>query len=67
MNQIKLGFRIKQCLKTMFLPTLIDISSVLNASIDYLLFGTNNSSSVCSSKEPPYDSLNLLLQNLSPQ
>lgn len=95
MNQIELGFRIKQCrkmhkltqeqlaelanvsphyiyeiekgLKTMSLSTLIDITSVLNVSIDYLLFGTNNNSSVCYSRELPYDRLGLLLQNLSPQ
>lgn len=60
-------YEIEKGLKTMSLPTLIDISSVLNASTDYLLFGANNSSSVYSSKELPYDRLNLLLQNLSPQ
>ena len=60
-------YEIEKGLKTMSLLTLIDISSVLNVSIDYLLFGSNNSSYICSSKELPYDRLNLLLQNLSPQ
>lgn len=60
-------YEIEKGLKTMSLSTLIDISSVLNVSIDYLLFGNNNSTSVCSSKEQPYDRLSLILQNLSPQ
>lgn len=60
-------YEIEKGLKMMSLPMLIDISSVLNVSIDYLLFGTNSNSSVYSSKDMPYDRLNLLLQNLSPQ
>ncbi len=60
-------YEIEKGLKTMSLPTLVDIASVLNVSIDYLLFGISNGSPFCSSKELPYDRLNLLLQNLSPQ
>lgn len=60
-------YEIERGLKTMSLPKLVDIASALDVSIDYLLFGTNKNSSISSSKTLPYDRLNLLLQNLSPQ
>ena len=60
-------YEIEKGLKTMSLHTLVDIAAALNVSIDYLLFGINNNSSAYSSKALPYDRLNLLLQNLSPQ
>lgn len=95
MNQVALGYRIKQCrkmrnltqeklaesvnvsphyiyeiekgLKTMSLYTLADIVSVLNVPTDYLLFGVYDNSLVSSTKEVPFDRLDKLLQNLSPQ
>lgn len=95
MNQVALGYRIKQCrkmqnltqeklaesvsvsphyiyeiekgLKTMSLYTLADIASVLNVPTDYLLFGVYDSSLISTTKEIPFDRLDKLLQNLSPQ
>lgn len=56
-------YEIEKGLKTMSLPKLVDIASVLNVSVDYLLLGINNGPS----KSLPCDRLSLLLQNLSPQ
>lgn len=59
-------YEIEKGKKTMSLSTLIDISSVLNISVDYLLFGIHDNSFTPTDKEIPYDRLNLLLKNLSP-
>ena len=60
-------YEIERGLKTMSLPKLVDIASVLDVSIDYLLFGINKSLPVNSSRTLSYDRLSILLQNLSPQ
>lgn len=60
-------YEIERGLKTMSLSTLADISSILNVSTDYLLFGSNSISSISPTKELPFDRLNQLLENLSPQ
>ncbi len=53
-------YEIEKGLKSMSLSTLADISTALNVSTDYLLFGTQNTSI-------PLDTLSQLLQSLSPQ
>ena len=56
-------YEIEKGLKNMSVVTLIDISSTLNVSTDYLLFGREmNDSSILTT-----DQLDLLLQSLSPQ
>lgn len=60
-------YEIEKGLKTMSISTLVDIASILGMSVDYLLFGTQKDSLYCNAKELPYDRLNLLLKNLSPQ
>lgn len=60
-------YEIEKGIKTMSLSTLVDIAYALNISVDYLLFGVHNNSFCSSDKEMPYDRLDLLLRNLSPQ
>ena len=60
-------YEIEKGLKTMSLPTLVDISSALGLSTDYLLFGTQSVPVIGSEEKHPSDRLNQLLQNLSPQ
>ena len=60
-------YEIEKGLKTMSLSTLADIASVLKVSTDYLLFGTHSHGFSSATTEIPYDRLNQLLQNLSPQ
>lgn len=56
-------YEIEKGLKNISIVTLIDISSTLNASTDYLLFGHEmNDNNVLTT-----DQLDLLLQSLSPQ
>ncbi len=60
-------YEIEKGLKSMSLSTLADISSTLNVSTDYLLFGTQNLATSSSKEVFSFDRLNLLLQTLSPQ
>lgn len=60
-------YEIEKGMKTMSLPTLVDIASALELSTDYLLFGTQSASITMSEKKCSFDRLNQLLQNLSPQ
>ncbi|MDE6915591.1 MAG: helix-turn-helix domain-containing protein [Lachnospiraceae bacterium] len=60
-------YEIEKGLKTMSVPILIDIASILNVSVDYLLFGTP-AAPPC--QPPPAlscDRLHLLLQDMSPR
>lgn len=58
-------YAIEKGLKNMSLNTLIDLSTVLNVSTDYLLFGTT-SDTPCTDTIPQ-DNLALLIKDLSPQ
>lgn len=60
-------YELEKVLKCMSLTTLIDIALALNMSTDYLLFGTQASSNASPTEDIPFDRLNLLLKNLSPQ
>lgn len=58
-------YELEKGLKNMSLNTLIDLSTALDVSTDYLLFGTSNSTSC--SDNIALDKLALLIQDLSPQ
>lgn len=60
-------YEIEKGLKTMSLSTLVDISTTLNISTDYLLFGIQPVSASSATEIIPSDKLNSVLQNLSPQ
>lgn len=60
-------YELEKGLKTMSLSTLVDISTALNISTDYLLFGTQPVSTSSTAEIIPSDKLNSILQNLSPQ
>ncbi len=60
-------YEIEKGLKTMSLSTLVDVSTALNISTDYLLFGTQPVSASSTTEIIPSDKLNSILQNLSPQ
>lgn len=60
-------YELEKGLKCMSLATLVDISTALNLSTDYLLFGAQHSSTSTFPEEIPVDRLSLLLRNLTPQ
>lgn len=60
-------YEIERGLKSMSLATLADISTVLNVSTDYLLFGTPCDAPSLPEYSKPVDRLTQLLQPLSPQ
>lgn len=58
-------YELEKGLKNMSLNTLIDLSTALDVSTDYLLFGTSDAATC--SDNIALDKLALLIQNLSPQ
>ena len=58
-------YEIEKGLKNMSLNTLIDLSTTLDVSTDYLLFGTSADNSYTNST--PLDNLALIIKDLSPK
>ena len=58
-------YEIERGLKNMSLNTLVDLSTALDVSTDYLLFGTHTENSYTANV--PLDNLALVIKDLSPQ